>query len=261
MKTPILFLLALIGPGGVVAAPLMDDPVPELRLGSGKTLKLALARSFSSNTVLVRHAEGAAAVRYDDLPQEFRQALAPLQPDVRAGGGEGPELARVEYDFAAPPAVTEQAGEEQVVSGQVFVATADAGDVKLGGVKVFVYSKADYREQAAWYFAHPWEASRAHSRNAEVLAKAGHGDAAMEQFRAATETAALGWMLVTPSPFCATTDDDGRFTVKHRVPPPFFVVAHASRVVDGEAENYRWAVLSTLINDAENVVLFNDNME
>ena len=84
---------------------------------------------------------------------------------------------------------------------------------------------------------------------------------ALRQFEAATETAALGWMLVAPAQFSTTTDAEGRFTLKHRVPPPYFVVAHASREVDGEVENYRWAVISDVIDEPENLGLFNDNME
>jgi len=263
MRNPALHILLSLSAAGVcAAAPLTDEPVPELRLGSGKTLKVALARSYSASTVLVKHADGATAVRYEEFPDELQAALAPHRPvDDEKAQKEKTSLAKVSYDFPTPPAIEPQAGEECVLSGQVFVTTPGSGNVKLGGVKVSVYSKADYRKQAAWYFAHPWEASRTHTRNAEVLAKAGDSSGAMRQFEAATESAAIGWMLVTPAQFSTMTDADGRFTLKHRVPAPYFVVAHASRVVDDETENYRWAVLSSLIDEPGNVLLFNENME
>ena len=264
MKTLASLLFSMTVAGLCAAAPLIDEPVSELRLDSGKVLKLAQARGYSSNTVLVKHADGAAAVRYEELPSELRASASARRPAVdEKGHAETPLLAAVSYDFPAPPAVEPDpdSGDERVLAGQLFVSTRDAGDVKLSGVKISVYAKAAYREQAAWYYANPWEASRAHSRNAEALAKAGDGAGAMRQFEAATETAALGWMLVSPAQFSTTTDVEGRFTLKHRVSPPFFVVAHASREVDGENENYRWAVISDLIEDAENLVLFNDNME
>jgi hypothetical protein len=256
-----VFLCSLAA-GVCAAAPLTEEPLPELRLGSGKTLKLALARSYSANTVLVKHAEGATAVRYDEFPVELQAALAPhrLAADKEVPT-EKVALAKVSYDFPSPPAIEPQFGEESVLSGQVFVVTSDAVNVKLGGVKVSIYSREDYRKQAAWYFAHPWEASRMHTRNAELLAKAGDNSGAVRQFEAATESAVIGWMLVTSAQFSTTTDADGRFTLKHCVPPPYFVVAHASRVVEGETENYRWAVLSSLIDEPMNLLLFNENME
>jgi hypothetical protein len=68
-------------------------------------------------------------------------------------------------------------------------------------------------------------------------------------------------MMVAPAEFGTVTDAEGRFRLKHRVAPPYVVVAHASRRVDGEIENYRWAVVSDLIDAPESLVLFNDNME
>lgn len=263
MKTPAIMMIGLWAAAGCGATPLTDEPVAELKLGSGKTLKTALARSYSSSAVLVKHADGAMAVPYEDFPQEMRAALIALRPAVGepAAASKTASLERVSYDFPAPPTVDDVAGEEQVLSGQVFVAAPQGGNVKLGGVKVSVYAKADFRRQADWYFAHPWEASKTHSRNAETLAKAGDAAGAMKQFEAATETAALGWMLVAQAQFSTTTDADGRFTLKHRVPAPYFVVAQASRVVEGETENYRWVVPSTLIDEPANLLLFNENME
>jgi hypothetical protein len=265
----LLGLLMTLQPG--VAAPLTDEPLPELKLGNGKILKIAVARSYSATSVLVKHADGAASVRYEDFPETYRGPLIAKRDAIEdeaeggansvAGIPEKPVLFKVSYDFPAPPPLRSRAGDEQVLAGQIFVSTPDAGNVKLGGVKVSVYSKADYRKQAAWYFANPWEASRTHSKNAEMLAKAGDGAGAMAQFVEATETAAVGWLLVAPAEYSTTTDADGRFTLTHRVPPPYFVVAEASRIVDGETENYRWAVLSTLIDEPGNLVLFNDNMD
>lgn len=258
----VLFSVSVLAAGACVAAPLTDEPVSELKLGSGKTLKLALARGYSADTVLVKHAQGAVTVKYEEFPKELRATVDSQRPGETSNANEkAPELVNVSYDFTQPPAVAPQTGEECELSGQVFVSTSDAGDVKLAGVKVSVYAKADYRAQSAWYHSQPWEASRAHCRNAEILAKAGDNAGAMKQFQAATEMAALGWMMVTPSEFSAVTDSEGRFSLKHRIAGAFFVVAHASRVVDGETENYRWALVSELIDAPKNVVLFNDNME
>jgi hypothetical protein len=255
------------------AAPLDDEPLAELRLGSGKVLKLAQVRSCSSTAALVKHADGAASVKYTDFPAEYQEFLSAkrlsLEEKTNTAQGaaekvtDAPELTKVSYDFSSPPALDSSAlgSVETTLSGEVFVETQDMGNVKLGGVKVSVYSKADYRKQVDWYFANPWEASRAHSRNAELLMKSGDMTTAMKQFASAMEAAAIGWQLVASAQFSTTTDADGRFTLKHRVSPPYFVVAHASRLVDGETENYRWAVISDLIDDTTRLLLFNDNME
>ena len=271
MKKTAAFLVILSAASFAKAAPLTDEPLPELQLGSGKVLKLALARSYSATAVLVKHADGATAVKYEEFPAEFRESLSAKRllleeefasaPKRESQSDEVTELLKVSYDFPAPPALEEPKGSETVISGQVFVSTPDAGNLKLGGVKVSVYSKSDYRKQAAWYFANPWEASRTRTRNAEILMKAGNLAAATAQFEAATEAASIGWQLVTPAQFSTKTDADGRFTLKHRIAPPYFVVAHGSRVVDGEIENYRWAVISDLIEEPGNLLLFNENME
>jgi hypothetical protein len=262
MKTTVLIFSCLVMCGAGVAAPLIEEPVAELKLGSGKTLKLAMARSYSSSGVLLRHADGVAAVKYEEFPEELRGSLkAQGSSESEKAAGRGKALAKVSYEFPAPPAVEPQTGAEHVLEGQVFVSTSDAGDVKLGGVTISVYTKEAYRAQVAWYHANPWEASRTHGLNAEMLSKAGDAEGAMKQFNAAMEMAALGWMLVAPAEFSTTTKADGKFTLKHRVDGAYFVVAHASRVVDGETQYYRWAVISDVIETPENLLLFNDNME
>ncbi len=253
-----LLLCSLLLAAVLPAAPLVDEPMDELRL-KDRVCSEAIVRSFGADAVLLQHAEGVEVIAYNAFPAPLRKVLEDRRK-ARAKTADG-KAEEVSYRFTPPPALTPAEGPEARLSGRVFVNTLDAGDLKLMAVRVFVYSKEDYRGQVAWYAKNPSEASRAHSRNAEVLARAENALGAMQQFDAATELAALGWRLVTPSPFVAVTDAEGRFTLTHRVAPPYFVVAHASREVDGEVEHYRWAVISDLIDDPENVLLFNDNME
>jgi hypothetical protein len=253
-----------------LAAGLLDDePLPELRLSSGTVLKMASVRGYAAKSALVTHADGAATVAYADFPAEYQELLATrrrefaAQPSAGAEHAGGTGFAEVSYDFPPAPAVQAPPadGPEVTLSGEVFVETHDAGSLKLAGVRVSVYSKADYQRQADWYHAHPWEASRAHTRNAELLMKAGDRGAAMQHFLAATEIAAIGWQLTAPAAYGTTTDAEGRFTLKHRLAPPYVIVAHASRTVDGESEHYRWAMPSGQIGDPRRVLLFNDTME
>jgi hypothetical protein len=251
------------------AGPLEDEPLAELRLASGTVLKMASVRSFAEKTVLVKHAEGAATVAYAEFPAEYQELLATRRREfgvqaLDAGDAGGRAVfPEVSYDFPPAPEVRspEAGGVEVTLSGEVFVETHDTGSVKLAGVRVSVYAKADYRKQAEWYFAHPWEASRAHTRNAELLIKAGDRTAAMRHFVAATEIAALGWQLVSPAAYSTITDCEGRFLLRHRLAPPYLIVAQASRVVEGETEHYRWALISEHIGDPRRVLLFNDTME
>jgi hypothetical protein len=251
------------------AALLDEEPLPELRLASGTVLKMATVRGYSEKAALVKHAGGAATVAYPDFPAEYQDLLASRRRAFSASAaatGEdagGNPLAEVSYDFSPAPALppASEASAEVTLAGEVFVETHDAGSVKLAGVRVSVYGRAEYRKQAEWYFAQPWEASRAHTRNAELLTKAGDPAAAMRHFLAATEIAALGWQLIAPAQYSTLTDAEGRFTLKHRLTEPYFVVAQASRVVEGETEHYRWVMLSEHISDPRRVLLFNDTME
>lgn len=73
---PLWLLLA----GFCHAAPLIDEPVAELRLKSGKVYAQAQAKSFSPSTVFVKHADGVASVKYEDFPADYETALASKRP-------------------------------------------------------------------------------------------------------------------------------------------------------------------------------------
>jgi|GEM_PF-3032184 len=62
------------------AAPLINEPVAELRLVSGKVLHDAQAKGFLARSVLVKHREGAETVAYDDFPAPYRDELARRRP-------------------------------------------------------------------------------------------------------------------------------------------------------------------------------------
>lgn len=74
---PVVFLFcASLG----LAAPLVDEPVAELHLASGKILHDAQAKGFAAKTVLVKHRDGAETVKYDQFPAEYQPQLLQKKP-------------------------------------------------------------------------------------------------------------------------------------------------------------------------------------
>jgi hypothetical protein len=61
---------------GLLAAPLLDEPVATLTLKDGTVLRDARAKGFLTKVVLVRHQGGARTVPYEMFPDEFQTALA-----------------------------------------------------------------------------------------------------------------------------------------------------------------------------------------
>lgn len=71
-----LLLLSSIG----FAAPLINEPVAELHLTSGKVLYDVQAKGFAQKTVLVKHREGAETIPYDQFPAEYKDQLIQKRP-------------------------------------------------------------------------------------------------------------------------------------------------------------------------------------
>ena len=77
---PAIVLWLLVAAGVAHAAPLIDEPVAELRLNSGKVLSQAIAKSYTPTTVFVKHAGGGASVKYEEFPAEYTAALTAKRP-------------------------------------------------------------------------------------------------------------------------------------------------------------------------------------
>jgi hypothetical protein len=77
---PAIALWLLVAAGVAHAAPLIDEPVAELRLKSGKVLTQAIAKSYTPTSVFIRHASGAASVKYEELPDDLATALSARRP-------------------------------------------------------------------------------------------------------------------------------------------------------------------------------------
>ncbi len=62
------------------AAPLFDEPLPELHLTNGEVLHNVVAKGFNSTSVLVRFSEGAKTVNYDLFPAEYKTLVLARKP-------------------------------------------------------------------------------------------------------------------------------------------------------------------------------------
>lgn len=98
------FVLAALLAGACNAAPLIDEPVAELRLKSGKVLTNAVAKSYTPTTVFIRHAGGAASVKYEEFPGEYTAALAAKRPAPPTAA----ELAEKQNQIATQKALESQ---------------------------------------------------------------------------------------------------------------------------------------------------------
>jgi hypothetical protein len=148
--------------------------------------------------------------------------------------------------FPAPPRLVATDGAELEISGQVFITTNGGGTVKLGGIRVSVYSKRDFDAQLAW-------ANRFPDKHAKAVYAAGDVEKALY-------LRARQWDMFHPARFIAETDADGAFVLRHKVSGPFVIVARAEREVGGEPEFFKWAVPSESIKDPKRVLLSSNNV-
>lgn len=99
----------------------LSKPIAVMRLADGHILQNVTFAGFKTETVLLKHAGGFTAVRYEFLPADLRAAAELKRPG-------GPRY------FAG-----EIAAEKVTVSGQVFIQTVGAGPYKFGNVTVYAF--------------------------------------------------------------------------------------------------------------------------
>jgi hypothetical protein len=96
-------------------------PIDALRLPDGRVLKKAVLAEFKAEHVLVRHAGGAAVVRYEFLPDAVRGTAEQKRPG-------GPRW------FPG-----DTSADTLKYSGQVYVQTRGSGPYKFGATPVYVF--------------------------------------------------------------------------------------------------------------------------
>lgn len=246
MKPAILSLWLLVA-GVCYAAPFVDEPVAELRLKSGKVYRQAIAKSFSATSILVRHADGATSVKYDELPDELAAAADAKKPE-----------AKPLIDPRKQPAVVLHNGPTTTVSGQIFIATKGSENVKLGNVRVSILSRDDYQKQRAWQKSQLNPTADAAKQKA--LRAVGNDTVYAHAQADLYQDIIFGnWQRIHVSEFTTVTDAEGRFSISHRIEGPYVVFASAKRHVGTEREFYFWAIESEKISEPANLLLQNEN--
>lgn len=126
---PRIIALLVLLTATAFAAVDITKPIASLALPDGRVLKNATLANFQSDTVLVRHAGGSLAIRYEFLPPEIRVAAEQKRP----GGSRLP------------------AGEASLktieIQGQVFLQTQGAGPYIMANVSVYAF---DIEHLAVW---------------------------------------------------------------------------------------------------------------
>jgi hypothetical protein len=91
------------------AAPLFDEPVPELHLTNGQVLHDVVAKAFNENSVLVRYSEGGRTVPYDLFPAEYKSLVLARKPvfHVNKAPKPAPEVAKTTPKKEKSPASTQ----------------------------------------------------------------------------------------------------------------------------------------------------------
>ena len=101
------FILALVLiAASAFAAVDLTKPIPALTLDDGRILKNATFANFKTDTVLVRHAGGALALRYEFLPEAVRADVQAKRP-----GGPLPAASSERAEWRIPQSQIKVLGE------------------------------------------------------------------------------------------------------------------------------------------------------
>jgi hypothetical protein len=128
VKTWSLLLLTV---GSLLAAPLLDEPVPVLTLKNGTVLKDARAKGFLTKVVLVKSADGAQTVAYELFPDEYQAALAGKRQAARVEQAKLDASARNQPQVRAvvPTAVPSVASDPELRDGCHVTMTGSRGGI------------------------------------------------------------------------------------------------------------------------------------
>ena len=194
-------------------------------------------------------------------PVAVASAAAVAQPaDPMLAGSPGTPLDRTPLP-AYPPVPP---GPAQTISGQCFVVTDGGQKITLSRVEVCIYPQRHFEEYAREIDAR----SRARFEAMKSIACpenfAALSVSEMDRSLAAAEVLRhdlyVVWQILPAASASTQTDADGRFSVTHRVAPPYVVFAVGSRTFGNETEYYHWQIPSSAIRNPSQVELTNDRL-
>ena len=155
-------------------------------------------------------------------------------------------------------------GPARTVSGQCFVVTDGGQKITLSRVEVCIYPQRHFEG----YVREVDARSRARFAAMKSIACpenfAALSVSEMDRSLAAAEVLQhdlyVVWQILPAAAASTQTDADGRFSVTHRVAPPYVVFAVGSRTFGSETEYYRWQIPSSAIRNPSQVDLTNDRL-
>ena len=155
-------------------------------------------------------------------------------------------------------------GPSQTISGQCYVVTDGGQRSNLAQVEVCIYPQSEFD----WYAREVDVRSKARFEAMKSIACPENFAALslpeMDRSLAAAEVLRhdlhVVWQALPTAAARTKTDAAGRFSVTHRVAPPYVVFAVGSRALGDATEYYRWQIPSGAIPDSLQVVLSNDRL-
>ena len=189
------------------------------------------------------------------------RSLATSRP-VTAATAVSPGAPLDRRPIAAYPAVSP--GPSQTISGQCFVVTDGGQRIHLDQVEVRIYPRREFE----WYAQEVNARSRARFEEMKSVACPANLAAlsVREMDRSLAAAAVLqhdlhvAWEALPTADASTKTDAAGRFSITHRVPPPYVVFALGSRTMGDATEYYRWQIASIAITNPLQVVLSNPDL-
>jgi hypothetical protein len=194
-------------------------------------------------------------------PVAVVSAASVAQPaDSMPAGSPGAPLDRTPLP-SYPPVPS---GPPQTISGQCFVVTDGGQKITLSRVDVCVYSQRQFEGYAREVDAR----SRARFAALKSIAcpenfaalSVSEMDRSLAVAEALQHDLYVVWQILPAAAASAQTDADGRFSVTHRVAPPYVVFAVGQRTFGSETEYYRWQIPSSAIRNPSQVDLTNDRL-
>jgi hypothetical protein len=109
------------------AAPLFDEPVPELHLTNGQVLHDVVAKAFNENSVLVRYSEGGRTVPYDLFPAEYKSLVLARKPVFHVNKAPTPAIEVVKAASKKPKRPIAAEPEADTVNGLTLKSFSSGG--------------------------------------------------------------------------------------------------------------------------------------
>jgi hypothetical protein len=131
----------------------LTEPIPELKLKTGRVLRNATLKSFNSKTVFVKTQDKLIQVRYADFPDELQPLLAKAYNSTKAVNEYRPPPQKTETAPAASAGTKKAGPEESTVAAN----EAIAEKARLAEEKRLQLVKDAVREKATHYFRYEYD--------------------------------------------------------------------------------------------------------